>query len=94
MHGSAGQGLMTVTRETDSLEGTLTGEGRQRTCRVRVSKHATYDECAKPVCVSYSRFQIEDEDDFPDGDYELSCSGLQLRLRKEAGHYTTIPMSN
>lgn len=78
---------MTVTRETDSLEGTLSGEGRQRTCRVQVSKRATYDECAEPLFVTYSRFRIEDEDDFPDGEYELRFDGLLLRMRKEAGQY-------
>jgi hypothetical protein len=78
---------MTVTKETVPLEATLAGEGRQRTCRIRVSRCATYDESADPAYVSYTRCRIEDADDFPDGHYELHFDGLRLLLRKQAGQY-------
>ena len=79
---------MTVTKETLPLEGLLKDQGRQRTCRVRATRRATYpDECTEPVCVSYSRCVIEDADDFPDGDYELMFDGHKVLLTKEAGKY-------
>ena len=56
---------MTVTKETRAIEGVLKGQGRERTCRLRVTRRATYpDECTQPICVSYSRCIIEDIDDF------------------------------
>jgi hypothetical protein len=82
---------MTVTKETVPLEAVLCGEGRQRTCRVRVSKRAEYpDESVEPVCVSYSCCRIEDEDDFPDGDYELRFDDRRVRLKKQAGQYLVL----
>ena len=69
---------MTVTRETVPLEGTLKGEGYERTCQVRATRCVTYaDESTDALCVSYSRCDIEDADDFPDGNYELTFRGTQ-----------------
>lgn len=81
---------MSVTRETDRVEGMLTGEGCQRACRVQVSRCATYDESADPLFVTYSRFQIEDADDFPDGHYELRFEDVRLLLTKQAGQYLLL----
>lgn len=82
---------MTVTKETIPVEATLSGEGRQRTCWVRVSRCSTYaDEGAEPAFVSYSRCQIEDGDNFPDGEYQLLFDGHRLLLRKQAGQYTLL----
>jgi hypothetical protein len=82
---------MTVTRETVPLQAMLSGGGLKRTCRVRVSKRATYpDESAEPICVSYSRCRIEDGDDFPDGHYELVFDDCRVMLRKEAGEYLPV----
>ena len=79
---------MTVTKETVPLEAELYGKDRSRTCRVRVLRCKTYaDESSKPAFVSYSRCEIEDADDFPDGEYELRFDGHRLWLRKEAGRY-------
>jgi len=82
---------MTVTKETVPLKAVLSGEGRQRICRVRVSKQSTYpDECAHPASVSYSCCRIEDTDDFPDGDYELVFDDRRVRLKKQAGQYLIL----
>jgi hypothetical protein len=82
---------MTVTKETIPIEATLTGEGRERKCTVRVSQCSTYeDEGAEPVFVSYSRCRIDDSDDFPDGEYQLLFDGHRLLLRKQAGQYTPL----
>ena len=79
---------MTVTKETRAIEGVLKGQGRERTCRLRVTRRATYpDECTQPICVSYSRCIIEDIDDFPDGEYELLFDGHKVLLTKAAGQY-------
>lgn len=79
---------MTVTKETVALEGVLRGEGRERWCVVKVSRHATYaDECTQPTCLSYSRCVIEDDDDFPDGEYELEFAERRVLLSKTAGQY-------
>jgi hypothetical protein len=83
---------MTVTKETKSLEGTLRGEGLERTCRLKVLQHATYaDECSRPTCLSYSRCVIDDEDDFPDGEYELEFEGRRVFLSKRDGRYAPRP---
>ena len=80
---------MTVTKETIPLEGTLRGESRERTCRLKAVQHATYaDECTRPTCLSYSRCIIEDADDFPDGEYELEFEGRRVPLSKKDGRYT------
>jgi len=73
---------MAVTKDTVSLEAVLRGEGRERECRVKAQRHTTYEgEDATPVGASYSRCEIEDTDDFPDGNYEVvfdaPCSGDQ-----------------
>jgi hypothetical protein len=79
---------MSVTKEVVLLEGLLKGEGHQRKCRVKAVRHATYeDECTTPNCLSYSRCEIEDSDDFPDGDYELEFDSHRVALTKKSGHY-------
>ena len=79
---------MTVTKETVPLQALLKGEGRERTCRLKALRHSTYaDECSRPTCLSYSRFVIEDSDDFPDGEYELEFEGRRILLSKRAGQY-------
>lgn len=79
---------MTVTKETVPLEGTLKGEGYERTCHVRATRSVTYaDESTDALCVSYSRCDIEDEDDFPDGNCELTFQGHTVLLSKCGGHY-------
>jgi hypothetical protein len=79
---------MTVTKDIVSLEGVLREEGRERKCRVRAVRHTTYaDECATPTCRSYSRCEIEDADEFPDGNYELEFDSHRLALTKKAGQY-------
>ena len=79
---------MAVTKETVVVKGILNGAGRQRSCRVRAVRHTTYaDECAHPLCVSYSRCHVEDADDFPEGEYELAFEGHRVLLIKRAGQY-------
>lgn len=79
---------MIVTRETVVLEGILMGEGRQRVCRVRATRRQAYaDECMRPVCVSYSRCEIDDGDDFPEGEYELNFERHRILFRKREGQY-------
>ncbi|MBV9340240.1 MAG: hypothetical protein JO159_05035 [Acidobacteria bacterium] len=79
-----------IDKETVSLEGVLRGEARQRLCRVKATRTINYpDECPDPLSVSYSRCDIVDSDDFPDGHYELEFDGHKLRLTKEGGQYQT-----
>jgi hypothetical protein len=79
---------MTVTKETVPLQGILKGEGRERACRVKAVRRATYaDEGMRPCCVSYSRCDIADTDDFPDGEYQLTFEKCQVRFIKRAGQY-------
>jgi hypothetical protein len=79
---------MTVTKETVPVEGVISGQGLERTCRLRAVRRQTYaDESTKPLCVSYSRCDIEDTDDFPDGEYELSFDGCRIRVIKKTGRY-------
>jgi len=79
---------MPVTKETVLLEGVLKGAGHERKCRVKALRHSTYaDECATPTCFSYSRCQIEDVDDFPDGDYEVEFDAHRVAVTKKAGRY-------
>jgi len=83
-----GATTMTVTKETIALEGVLRGEGRERACVVKALQHATYsDECTRPTCLSYSRCVIEDDDDFPDGEYELEFAKRRVPLSKTGGQY-------
>ena len=80
---------MAVTKETVSLEGVLRGEGHERKCRVKAERHTTYaDECSTPTCVSYSRCEIEDADDFPHGNYEIEVDSRCISVTKEAGQYS------
>src|SRR6266581_6497061 len=77
---------MAVTKETVSLEAILRGEGHERRCRVKAVRHTTYaDECAAPTCLSYSKCEIEDADDFPDGNYELEFDVASRSSHKESG---------
>lgn len=79
---------MAICRQTVLLDGTLRGEGRQRTCRVRATRSSEFpDESAVPVSVAYCRCEINDPDDFPDGDYELEFDGHKIALSKKAGQY-------
>lgn len=79
---------MTVTKETIPLEGVISGHGLERACRLRAVRRETYaDESAKPLCVSYSRCDVEDTDDFPDGEYELSFDGCRIRVIRRTGRY-------
>jgi hypothetical protein len=86
---------MTVTKQTVPIQGTLKGEGHERRCRVRAIRRETYaDECPRPLCVSYSRCDIEDQDDFPDGDYELTFDRHRILLTKTAGRYVLAPANS
>lgn len=79
---------MTVTKENIPLQGTLRGEGCERTCRLKALRHTTYaDECSEPICFSYSRCVIQDSDNFPDGEYEVEFEGRKIPLSKRFGHY-------
>ena len=79
---------MAVTKEVVSLEGILKGEGLERKCRVKTLRHTTYeDDCATPSCFSYSKCEIEDADDFPDGDYEVEFDAHHVAITKKAGQY-------
>ncbi len=75
---------MAVTKETVSLEAILRGEGHERRCRVKAVRHTTY---ADPTCLSYSKCEIEDADDFPDGNYELEFDAHRVPVIKKAGRY-------
>ena len=77
---------MTTTKEIVSLHGTLRGEGRQRTCSVRATRNSVYeDESTVPVKVAYSRCDIVDGDDFPEGDYELELTDTKFWSPRKAG---------
>ena len=79
---------MSVCKENVLLEGTLRGEGRQRTCRVKAIRSSEFpDEAVAPTAITYCRCDIDDSDDFPDGDYELEFDGRKLLLRKSGGQY-------
>jgi hypothetical protein len=79
---------MSVTKDTVSLEGVLKGGGHERKCRVKTVRHTTYEgECATPVCVSYSKCEVEDTDDFPEGNYEVEFDGHRVSLTKKGGQY-------
>lgn len=80
---------MAVTKEIVLVEGVLRGEGHQRKCRLKAVRHVTYaDESPTPTCSSYSKCEIEDADDFPDGNYELEFEGHRVSVAKRAGHYS------
>jgi hypothetical protein len=38
-----------------------------------------------PTCFSYSKCEIEDADDFPDGDYEVEFDAHRVAVTKKAG---------
>ncbi len=81
---------MTICRQIVFLDGTLRGEGRQRACRVKATRNSEFpDESGVPVSVAYCRCEIDDSDDFPDGDYELEFDGHTLMLSKQGGQYLT-----
>lgn len=86
---------MTVCKETVLLYGTLRGEGRHRTCRVRATRNSEFpDESALPTSFAYCRCDVDDSDDFPDGDYELEFDGRKLMLSKKLGQYLARLQSN
>jgi hypothetical protein len=86
---------MTVCKETVLLNGTLRGEGRQRTCRVRATRNSEFsDESAVPTSFAYCRCDVDDPDDFPDGDYELEFDGRKLTLSKKQGQYLARLQTN
>jgi hypothetical protein len=79
-----------IDKETVLLEGVLRGGAHQRSCRVKAIRKINYpDECPSPICVSYSRCEIVDADDFPDGRYELEFDGHKVLLTKAGGYYRT-----
>ena len=79
---------MTTTKEIVPLHGTLRGEGRQRTCSVQATRSSMYeDESTQPVAIAYSRCDIVDGDDFPEGDYELEFDGHKVLFTKKGGVY-------
>ena len=79
---------MTTTKEIVPLHGILRGEGRQRTCSVQATRSTMYeDESTQPVAIAYSRCDIVDGDDFPEGDYELEFDGKKILLAKKGGRY-------
>ncbi len=81
---------MSICKETVVLNGTLHGEGRQRTCRVRATRNSEFpDECGVPVSIAYCRCHVDDPDDFPDGDYELEFDGHKVIVSKQGGQYLT-----
>lgn len=86
---------MPCCKETVFLDATLRGEGRQRKCRVKAIRSRDFpDESAAPVSVAYCRCEIQDSDEFPDGDYELEFDGHKINLHKELGNYApAIPQS-
>jgi len=45
------------------------------------------DESTVPVAIAYSRCDIVDADDFPEGNYELEFDGHKVLLTKKGGHY-------
>ena len=78
-----------IDKETVFLPGMLRGAAGQRQCRVKATRTIDYDECPSPICVSYSRLEIVDSDDFPDGRYEVEFDSHRVLLMKEGGRYRT-----
>jgi len=79
---------MTVTKEIVPLGGVLRGEGHERKCRIKAWRHAMFeDEANTPIRLTYSRCEIEDADEFPDGDYVLEFDGHKVLLIRKAGQY-------
>lgn len=82
---------MSVTKEAVPVRGILRGQGRERRCQLRAVRHAVYaDEGSHPASLSYSRCEIEDGDDFPDGNYEVEFDGRTVLLVRQAGRYSPI----
>lgn len=78
---------MSSRKEPVVLRGTIRGEGRQRECLIRATKVSLYvDESATPVSVAYSRLSLDD-DNFPDGNYEVEFNGRKEPLTKKRGYY-------
>lgn len=78
---------MATRKEPVVLRGMLRGEGRQRECRVRATKNSLYvDELTTPIDVVYSSLSVDD-DNFPDGSYEVEFSGQKELLTKKQGYY-------
>jgi hypothetical protein len=79
--GSAMAGL----REIVLLPGTLRGEGRERSCRVRAMKVTLQVEGQREI--EYADVGIADSDDFLDGNYEVTFAGKKALLTRKDGHY-------
>jgi hypothetical protein len=80
---------MAVTKKIVSVKGILRGEGHERKCQLRALRHVEYaDESPTPTCTSYSKCEIEDADDFPDGSYEVEFEGHLVPVLKTAGQYS------
>jgi len=78
---------MPSRKESIVLRGTLRGEGRQRPCLIRATRVSLYvDESAAPVSIAYASLSVDD-DNFPDGNYEVEFNGQKELLTKKQGHY-------
>jgi hypothetical protein len=80
------EGNMPNQKEHFRVRGTLRGQGRERQCWVegwKVSK--TVDELTTPTDgdVIYDGLKIADDDDFPDGDYEVTFDGQTTPLTRK-----------
>ena len=57
-------------------------------CRVRATREYTYvDELAAPVNSHYVAFKVVDDDDFPQGDYEVTFGGRTEKITKRGFQY-------
>jgi hypothetical protein len=79
-----GFGAMASKREPVILQGILRGEHRERSCRISAIKVTLGGE---PNVFEYTRPEIVDSDDFPDGDYEVEYHGHKILFRKQGGVY-------
>jgi hypothetical protein len=79
---------MASRKEIITGRGVLSGEGRKRECRFRITKTSLYvDELLTPASFAYSGLSITDSDNFPDGNYELDYLGQRELLTKKGGFY-------
>jgi hypothetical protein len=79
---------MASRKEIITGNGVLSGQGRKRTCKFRVTRTSLMvDDLSTPIDVAYSSLSIIDSDDFPDGDYELDFLGMKELLTRKGGHY-------
>jgi hypothetical protein len=81
---------MSTCKETVVMDGFLHGEGRKRACRVKAVRNSTFpDESASPISIAYCRCEIEDTDEFPNGEYQLEFDNHKVLLIKRDGQYLT-----